>query len=267
MSQKIDPASAAGFQGAGKQPPPATGLQGVTEQLTPVGRNIEHESFAIIDREAGPHDYRPDQWPLVRRLIHASGDFDFNGLTAFHPDAVTAGVANLRAGRPIVADVEMIAVGLSRPRLAHFGVAVHHFIADADVIRQAQVENSTRAVQAMRKAWRLGLLDGGLIAIGNAPTALLEVIRLIREEGVRPGLIIGMPVGFVAAAESKAALEGLTVSSPPSPLAGEGRGEGDQPGPASIPWVLTRGRKGGSTLVVAALHALLALAETRGQGE
>ena len=198
---------------------------------------------------------------------HANADFDFNGLTAFHPDAVTAGVANLRAGRPIVADVEMIAVGLSRPRLAHFGVAVHHFIADADVIRQAQVENSTRAVQAMRKAWRLGLLDGGLIAIGNAPTALLEVIRLIREEGVRPGLIIGMPVGFVAASESKAALEGLTVSSPPSPLAGEGRGEGDQPGPASIPWVLTRGRKGGSTLVVAALHALLALAETRGQGE
>lgn len=222
--------------------PPGT----VTEQLTAAGRRIEHESFAIIDRETGPHDYPPDQWPLVRRLIHASGDFDFNGLTAFHPDAVTAGIAALRAGRPIVADVEMIAVGLSSPRLAHFGVSVQHFIADEDVIRQAQAqaENSTRAVQAMRKAWRLGLLDGGLVAIGNAPTALLEVIRLVRDEGARPGLIIGMPVGFVAAAESKEALGQLTA----------------------VPWVLTRGRKGGSTLVVAALHALLALAEARDVG-
>ena len=264
MSQKIDRASATDPQGAGKQPSPATDPQGFTEQLTAAGRSIEHESFAIIDREAGPHDYLPDQWPLVRRLIHASGDFDFNGLTAFRPDAVAAGVANLRAGRPIVVDVEMIAVGLSRPRLTHFGVAVHHFIADGDVIRQAQAENSTRAVQAMRKAWRLGLLDGGLVAIGNAPTALLEVIRLVCEEGVRPGLIIGMPVGFVAAAESKVALEGLSASSAPSPLAGEGRGEGVQSGLASIPWVLTRGRKGGSTLVVAALHALLALAEAQG---
>ncbi len=220
--------------------PPGT----VTEQLTAAGRRIEHESFAIIDREAGPHDYPAEQWPLVRRLIHATGDFDFNGLTAFHPDAVTAGIATLRAGRPIVADVEMIAVGLSRPRLAHFAVSVQHFIADADVIRQAQAENSTRAVQAMRKAWRLGLLDGGLVAIGNAPTALLEVIRLVRDEGASPGLIIGMPVGFVAAAESKEALGQLT----------------------GVPWVLTRGRKGGSTLVVAALHALLALAEARDGG-
>ena len=214
---------------------------GVTEQLTSAGRSIEHESFAIIDREAGPNNYPAEQWPLVRRLIHASGDFDFNGLTAFHPEAVAAGIAALRAGRPIVADVEMIAVGLSRPRLAHFGVSVHHFIADADVIRQAQSENSTRAVQAMRKAWRLGLLDGSLVAIGNAPTALLEVIRVVREEGVRPGLIIGMPVGFVSAAESKEALSTIN----------------------EVPWVLTRGRKGGSTLVVAALHALLALAEAR----
>lgn len=241
-----NPASLGGtVAGAATSPAPPGHPPGtVTEQLTAAGRRIEHESFAIIDREAGPHDYRTEQWPLVRRLIHASGDFDFNGLTAFHPDAVAAGIAALRAGRPIVADVEMIAVGLSRPRLAHFGVSVQHFIADADVIRQAQAENSTRAVQAMRKAWRLSLLDGGLVAIGNAPTALLEVIRLVRDEGARPGLIIGMPVGFVAAAESKEALGQLT----------------------GVPWVLTRGRKGGSTLVVAALHALLALAEARNEG-
>ena len=241
-----NPASLDGMVAGADRPPAPPGHPPgtVTEQLTAAGRRIEHESFAIIDRETGPHDYPPDQWPLVRRLIHASGDFDFNGLTAFHPDAVAAGIAALREGRPIVADVEMIAVGLSRPRLAHFGVAIQHFIADEDVIRQAQAENTTRAVQAMRKAWRLGLLDGGLVAIGNAPTALLEVIRLVREEGARPGLIIGMPVGFVAAAESKEALGQLT----------------------DVPWVLTRGRKGGSTLVVAALHALLALAEARDAG-
>ena len=221
-------------------PPSSTPPTSVTEQLTPAGRHIEHASFAIIDAEAGPQGYTAEQWPLVRRLIHASGDFDFNGLTRFHPEAIRAGIATLEAGRPIIADVEMIGVGLSRPRLAHFGIQVHHFIGDEDVIRQAQVENSTRAIQAMRKAWRLGLLEGGLVAIGNAPTALLEVSRLIRQEGVRPGLVIGMPVGFVSAAESKEELGQIS----------------------QVPWILTQGRKGGSTLVVAALHALLALAET-----
>lgn len=213
----------------------------VTEQLTAAGRRIEHESFTIIDREAGPHLYTPEQWAIVRRMIHATADFEFNGLTRFHPEAITAGVAAILSGKPIVADVEMICVGLSRPRLAHFGVAAHQFIGGDDVIAAARAENGTRAVQAMRKARRLGLLDGGLVAIGNAPTALLEVVRLVREEGVRPALVIGMPVGFVSAAESKAALAAIE----------------------DVPWIVTDGRKGGSTLAVAALHALLALAEAR----
>ena len=132
----------------------------------------------------------------------------------------------------------MIVAGLSRPRLAHFGVTTHHFISDADVIAAAQAQHTTRAVQAMRKAHAAGLIDGGIIAVGNAPTALLEVLRLIREEAVRPALIIGMPVGFVSAAESKAELAEL----------------------ADIPWIIIHGRKGGSPLVVAAIHALLALA-------
>lgn len=213
----------------------------ITEQLTQAGQQIEHDSFAIVDREAGPHAYTAEQWPLVRRMIHATADFEFNGLTRFHPEAVQAGVTAILAGRPIVADVEMILVGVSRPRLAHFGVELHQFIGDEDVIAQARDENSTRAVQAMRKAQRLGLLDGAIVAVGNAPTALLEVVRLIGEKRARPALIIGMPVGFVSAAESKAALSALT----------------------EIPWVITEGRKGGSTLVVAAIHALLALAEAR----
>ncbi|MCX8144962.1 MAG: precorrin-8X methylmutase [Azovibrio sp.] len=216
----------------------------ITEQLTAAGRAIEHDSFAIIDAEAGPHAYSAEQWPLVRRMIHANADFDFNGLTAFHPDAITAGIRAIRqGGTPIVADVEMICVGLSRPRLAHFGLSAHHYIADPDVIAAAQAEGTTRAVQAMRKAQRLGILEGAIVGIGNAPTALLELIRLIQNEGVRPALVLGMPVGFVAAAESKALLMQLT----------------------EVPWIAIQGRKGGSTLVVAALHALLALAEAQAQ--
>lgn len=213
----------------------------VTEQLTAAGRAIERDSFAIIDAEAGPHVYSAEQWPIVRRMIHANADFEFNGLAEFHPAAVAAGLAAVRkGGTPLVADVEMICVGLSAPRLAHFGMRTHHFISDPDVIAQARREDSTRAVQAMRKAHRLGLLDGAVLGIGNAPTALIEVVRLIREAGARPALVVGMPVGFVSAAESKTLLAGID----------------------EVPWITVRGRKGGSTLVVAAIHALLGIAES-----
>jgi precorrin-8X/cobalt-precorrin-8 methylmutase len=212
----------------------------VTEQLTTAGRAIEHDSFAIIDAEVGAHGYSAEQWPLVRRMIHASADFELNGLADFHPEAVRGGIAAvLKGNTPIVADVEMICVGLSRPRLEHFGLGTHHYISDQDVIEQARAEDSTRAVQAMRKAWRLGQLDGAIVGVGNAPTALIEIVRLIRDEGVRPALVVGMPVGFIAAAESKALMMGVS----------------------DVPWIVIQGRKGGSTLVVAAIHALLSLAE------
>ena len=214
----------------------------VTEQLTRAGQAIEHDSFAVIDAEVGPYDYNEAQWPIVRRMIHANADFDFNGLTEFHPAAVEAGIAAMLAGgSAVVADVEMICSGLSRPRLAHFGMNTYQFISDANVIDAAKAEDTTRAVQAMRKAHRLGLLDGAIVGIGNAPTALIELVRLISEEGVRPALVVGMPVGFVSAAESKELMAQVD----------------------DVPWIVIRGRKGGSTLVVAALHALLSLAEAR----
>ncbi len=213
----------------------------ITEQLTQAGQKIEHDSFAIVDRETGPHDYTREQWQIVRRMIHATADFEFNGLSRFHADAIQAGLAAIRGGATIVADVEMICVGLSKPRLSHFGVSTHHFISDADVIAQAKKENTTRAVQAMRKAQQQGLLEGSIVAVGNAPTALLEVERMIKQDGLKPALIVGMPVGFVSAAESKAAISQIT----------------------NVPWIITDGRKGGSTLVVAAIHALLALAEAQ----
>ena len=215
-------------------------MTAITEQLTALGRAIEHDSFALIDAEVGDaHSYSASQWPVVRRMIHASADFEFNGLTFFHPGAIEAGIAAIRRGAPVVADVEMICVGLSRPRLAHFGMKAHQFIADEDVIAAAKANGGTRAIEAMRKAHRLGLLEGSIVAVGNAPTALIEVVRLIEEEGVRPALVLGMPVGFVSAAESK---ERLMAQQ-------------------EVPWIAIRGRKGGSTLAVAALHALLALAE------
>ncbi len=213
----------------------------VTEQLTKAGQQIEHDSFAIVDKETGEHNYPSDQWQIVRRMIHATADFEFNGLTRFHADAVKAGLNAIANGAAIVADVEMICVGLSKPRLSHFGVNTHHFIADEDVITQAKAENTTRAVQAMRKAQKLKLLDGCIVAVGNAPTALLEIERMIQQDGLKPALIVGMPVGFVSAEESKDIVSKL----------------GD------IPWIITQGRKGGSTLVVSAIHALLALAEAQ----
>lgn len=211
----------------------------VTEQMTQAGKKIEHSSFAIVDQEVGSHTYSDGQWQIVRRMIHATADFEFNGLCEFHPEAIHAGIQAILSGAAIVADVEMICVGLSQPRLSHFGVATHQFISDDDVISVAKEENTTRAVQAMRKAHKKELLEGSIVAVGNAPTALLEVVRMIREEGLKPALIVGMPVGFVSAAESKDDVALLK----------------------DIPWVISRGRKGGSTLVVAAIHALLALAE------
>ncbi|ALA58019.1 precorrin-8X methylmutase [Nitrospira moscoviensis] len=205
-------------------------------QMTALGRSIEDGSFAIIDHEAGAHDFEPAEWQVVRRVIHATADFEFKTLMRFHPDAVRAGVAALRSGCPLLVDVKMIAAGLNEERLSAYGCRVHSFISDEDVIATAKANNSTRAVEAMRKAHRLNLLNGAIVAIGNAPTALLEVARLIREEAAKPALVIGVPVGFVSAAESK----DVTLELP-------------------TPFIVAQGRKGGSPIAVAIIHALLLL--------
>ena len=205
-------------------------------QMTALGRGIEDESFAIIDAEVGAHSYPEAEWQVVRRVIHATADFEFKGLMAFGNDAIHSGIAALMQGCAVIVDVKMIAVGLNEQRLAAYGCAVHGFISDPDVIEVATARNSTRAIEAMRKAHRLGLIDGAVIAVGNAPTALLEILRLARDEGAKPALVVGVPVGFVSAAESKDALRA-----------------------SSIPFIVAQGRKGGSTIAVAILHALLYL--------
>jgi precorrin-8X/cobalt-precorrin-8 methylmutase len=205
-------------------------------QMTALGRSIEDSSFAIIDQEAGPHGFSPEQWQVVRRVIHATADFEFTNLMRFSPGAVAAGIQALRGGCPLLVDVRMIAAGLNEDRLAAYGCRVHSYISDEDVISAARAHNSTRAIESMRKAQRAGTLDGAVVAIGNAPTALLELVRLVREQAARPALIIGVPVGFVSAAESKDAV-----------LA------------ADVPAIVARGRKGGSPIAVAIIHALLLL--------
>jgi precorrin-8X/cobalt-precorrin-8 methylmutase len=205
-------------------------------QMTARGRGIEDESFAIIDAEAGPHAFAPAEWQVVRRVIHATADFELKSLMRFHPRALQAGIDALRGGRPVIVDVKMIAAGLNEQRLGAYGCRVASYISDDDVIASARAANSTRAIEAMRKAHRLGQLDGAVVAIGNAPTALLETARLVREDGARPALVIGVPVGFVSAAESKEAALAM-----------------------SVPHIVVRGRKGGSPIAVAVIHALLLL--------
>lgn len=205
-------------------------------QMTVLGRQIEDESFAIIDREVGAHSLPPAAWQVVRRVIHATADFEFLELVHVHPEAIAAGIGALRAGRPVIADVKMIAAGVSEARLAARGSILRSYISDDDVIASAKAAGSTRAIESMRKAHRLGELDGAIVAIGNAPTALLEIVRLARDEGARPALVVGVPVGFVSAAESKEAL----IAS-------------------GLPSIVARGRKGGSPVAVAILHALLLL--------
>ncbi len=214
----------------------------ITDQMTTLGRQIETGSFAIVDAEAGDHGWSPEAWGVVRRIVHATADFDFIRTTAMSDGAIRAGIDAIRGGAAIIADVAMITVGLSAPRLAHFGCTVHAYISDEDVIARAKAENSTRAVMSMRKARHQ--LEGGIIAVGNAPTALLEVVRMVKEEGLKPALIVGVPVGFVSAEESKEAVLGLEV-----------------------PYIVCRGRKGGTPVAVSAIHALLALAEAEQKAE
>jgi len=209
-------------------------------QMTTLGRKIENNSFAIIDDEVGKHNWNAEQWEIVRRVIHSTADFEYNTLMELHDDAVDSGISALEAGCNVIVDVKMITAGLNPDRLGAYGCSVHSFISDEDVIKEAKEKNSTRAIVSMQKAKRLGMLDGAIVAIGNAPTALIETARLIKEEGAKPALMIGVPVGFVSAVESKE----IIIDS-------------------GVPYIVSRGRKGGTTIAVSIVHALLLLSQKR----
>lgn len=204
------------------------------------GPDIERRSFEMIDAEAGAHGFPPDQWEVVRRMIHTTGDLSLARSVRFTPDAVASGVRALRGGAPLYVDSNMIRAGLSLARLRQVNAAyaperIHCHVADADVAREAVESGLPRSLFALRKA--RAMLAGGIAAFGNAPVALLELNRLMMEEDVRPALVIGMPVGFVHVEESKDEL--LKVP---------------------VPAIVITGRRGGSTLAVSVVHALCTVA-------
>ncbi|HEY5975096.1 MAG TPA: precorrin-8X methylmutase [Geobacteraceae bacterium] len=200
---------------------------------------IEIESFRMIDAEVGPHPWGPAEWPVVRRVIHTSADFEYSRTMVMAPDAIARGVAALRRGRGLVTDTTMALAGISKPRLDLFGCTTSCLVADPVVAKVAQKLGVTRSLMAMRTA--AADPANGIFVIGNAPTALFELLRLVREEGLRPDLVIGLPVGFVGAAESKAELVRMAEE-------------------FDLPFITNRGRKGGSNVAAAVVNALLILA-------
>lgn len=200
---------------------------------------IEAESFRIIDAEAGPHQWTNGQWQVIRRVIHTSADFEYIRTMTMSTGAITAGIGALVAGRGIVTDTAMAMAGISKQRLSPFNIPLSCFVADAGVAREAAALGVTRSLVAMRRA--TADPGNGIFVIGNAPTALFELLRQIREEGLRPDLIVGLPVGFVGAAESKEELVAVAASH-------------------GIPMITNRGRKGGSNVAAAVVNALLLLA-------
>ena len=161
---------------------------------------IENQSFAIIDREAGPHNFTADQWTIVRRMIHTSADFEYMENVRFHPDAVAAGIEAIRAGRTIFTDTNMARVGIRTKDLNGYGVSVKCLMDDAVIHAKAKTAGTTRAKAAVDAA--VAEMQEGIYVIGNAPTALLRLIELLQNGTARPALVIGLPVGFVNAAES-----------------------------------------------------------------
>jgi cobalt/nickel transport system ATP-binding protein len=201
---------------------------------------IEAESFRRIDNEAPPHHHPPMAWSVVRRLIHTTADFGLVEATRFAPGAVEAGIKALRRGAPIFADSNMIRAGISLARLqrvypGYTPADIHCLVADPAVVEDARATGLPRSLFGVRRAGPI--LEGGIALFGNAPLALLELNRMIREGEVRPALVVAMPVGFVHVEESKEELMELDV-----------------------PYICVAGRRGGSSLAVAALHALTILA-------
>jgi precorrin-8X/cobalt-precorrin-8 methylmutase len=200
-------------------------------KLTLEGEEIERESFRIIgERVMVP----PPERDVVLRVIHATADFDYADLLVFHRGPVEAGIRAIRDGCDILTDVTMVQAGINKKGLERFGGEVKCFVGEEEVQAFAEEEGITRSRAAFRL--RQEEVEGNIVAIGNAPTALFEVSSLIRA-GCRPRLVVGVPVGFVGAAESK---EEILQH--------------------DVPGIVVRGRKGGSTIAVSIINALIQLA-------
>lgn len=205
---------------------------------------IENRSMEIIAPHLEGLNLTEDEKKIYSRIIHASGDVEYAPIIKIHPEAIAATKNALVEGKNIFTDVEMVRRGINLRTLKKFGGEIYCKISDVDVRELAKAENITRSMAAMRIFGKR--LENQIIAIGNAPTALFEVLRLVKEENIRPAVIIGVPVGFVGAAEAKAQ---LILQK-------------------NIPFITVEGTKGGSSIAVAAVNAILyMLDDKRGLNE
>ena len=197
---------------------------------------IEENSMKIIESEIGIHGYTKAQWNIVRRVIHATADFDFakpdkNGII-FSTNAIENAFGAFKQRRHIVVDVNMVLSGINKKSVAKIGTNLICNISNKEVVEISKNQNKTRSTVAMRYSSKE--IDGGIVLIGNAPTALYEVIKMVNEDAARPSLVIGIPVGFVSASESK-----LELSK------------------ANVEFITNIGRKGGSSAASSIINALM----------
>ncbi len=199
---------------------------------------IENQSFKIIDEEIGEHTYNPTEWSIVRRVIHSTADFDFARAAkiVFQNEALSSGFDAIKKRCTIVCDVDMVLSALNKKSLARLGLHAVCYISDEKLIEMSRTSNKTRSQLAMRIA--SNEMNGGIVLVGNAPTALFETIKMINEGTTKPALVVGIPVGFVSALESKQALS-----------------------QTAIPNITNNGRKGGSPAASSIMNALMLLAQ------
>lgn len=210
----------------------------VNEYRSPRPEQIETRSFEIIDGMFPEMERDRPEWPVVRRMVHAAGDPSIAGVIKVHSGALEAGVGALLAGRPILTDVRMLSAGINRGMTSALGCEVVCAVDLTAVAELAREMGITRSAAAMRRM--ASRMAGAIVAIGNAPTALFELLGCIRSGSPTPALVVGTPVGFVGAAEAKEAL----VAS-------------DQ---LSLPYITVTGTRGGSPIAAAAVNALLRMA-------
>jgi precorrin-8X/cobalt-precorrin-8 methylmutase len=192
---------------------------------------IERRSFEIIEQEL-PHPLDELQAPIIKRVIHTTADFSYADTLCFSQGAIQAAREALARGADIITDTNMAKAGINKKKLAAFGGEVHCFMADEDVAREAKERGITRAAVSMEKSAAMG--ENFIYAIGNAPTALIRLYEMIQAEAVKPLLVIGVPVGFVHVEEAKELIMRTEV-----------------------PYIVARGRKGGSNVAAAICNALL----------
>jgi precorrin-8X/cobalt-precorrin-8 methylmutase len=207
-----------------------------SRDMSEAALGIEEDSMKIIESEIGIHGYTKAQWNIVRRVIHATADFDFakpdkNGII-FSTNAIENAFGAFKQRRHIVVDVNMVLSGINKKSVAKIGTNLICNISNKDVVEISKNQNKTRSTVAMRYSSKE--IDGGIVVIGNAPTALYEVIKMVNEYAARPSLVIGIPVGFVSASESK-----LELSK------------------ANVEFITNIGRKGGSPAASSIINALM----------